>query len=69
MQTFEVWRSGYRITGNADTAKCLGTVLADDFQHACDLVLDGDRYYDSERLTWWGCKLHDNEADARKSFG
>jgi hypothetical protein len=28
-----------------------------------------DGNFNPEALTYWGCKLFDNEADARKGFG
>lgn len=32
--------------------------------------VDPDRWdYDPLRLTYWGCRLFNNETDARKSFG
>lgn len=47
------------------------------FQEACDNFfkvnlygrsLNSDCYYNSEKLTYWGCKLHDNEKDARNTI-
>ncbi|QDP56443.1 MAG: hypothetical protein Tp152SUR00d2C52646391_39 [Prokaryotic dsDNA virus sp.] len=69
---FNVWMEGYNITGNTDTAKFLGSATALNFGKACDAVMkDSDMrsLYDSKKLTVWGCRLFDNEADARKSFG
>lgn len=54
-------------------AEFLGTVEAETFQEACDKYAvenpDWASSYDSERLTHWGCRLFDNEMDARKAFG
>ena len=75
---FEIWSEGYLATGMEgipEKARMLAEVEADSFQEACDkLCSDPDwqrRYgnYNPERLTVWGCRLFDNEADARKSFG
>ncbi len=32
-------------------------------------LTEGYWEYDPHKLTWWGCRLFDNEVDARKSFG
>lgn len=37
--------------------------------HRQDGTLVYKDYYDPERLTYWGCKLYDNEEDARKEYG
>jgi hypothetical protein len=66
---YEVWEEGYIITGNSAPAHKRGEVEATSFQEACDILLKDNTDYNSERLTVWGCKLYDNEADARKSFG
>jgi hypothetical protein len=74
MKNFNIWSTGYRITGNDGTAHFHGTQIANSFQEACDKFFSnknndkrGD--YDSQRLTFWGCSLHDNEKDARIPFG
>lgn len=78
MNTYDVWIEGYLITGMGGIpaqAKKIGTVEAETFAAACDKVclpiewqkLNG--YYDRQHGTVWGCRLFDNEADARKQFG
>lgn len=69
MIEFEVWSEGYVITGNSGQAHMMGKIKANSFQEACDKLLLNDKYYNSERLSYWGCKLYDNRADASKSFG
>lgn len=54
--------------GIPETAKMLAEVEAETFREACDKVCS-DPNYNAEHLTVWGCRLFDNEADARKSFG
>ena len=70
---YEIWSEGYRCTGNSSGAIFLGTFEAESFKTACDLLAENDkefgRLYDSERMTFWGCRLFDNEADARELFG
>ena len=57
---------------NRATAGFLGTYNADSFLEACKMAWNDHRgygNYDEERNTIWGCRLFDNEADARKDFG
>ena len=69
MAIHEVWSEGYRATGEHGTAQKLGEVEAPTFAEACDLVCGKRGDYDSKRGTVWGCRLFNNEADARRSFG
>lgn len=69
MKEFEVWMEGYCATGDKEPAALLGSVFAKDFKRACDVICGENRNYNSWRLTVWGCKLFDNEDDARKGFG
>ena len=70
---YEIWSEGYSCTGNSSGAIYLGTFEAESFKAACDLLAKSDkefdRLYNPERMTFWGCRLFDNETDARKSFG
>ncbi len=75
---YEVWSEGFLATGmngRPAPAKLLATVEADSFSGACDKLLATDAGneafgpYDRERRTVWGCRLFDNEADARRAFG
>ena len=65
----EVWREGYRITGESECAFKLGEAQAATFEEACDIVCSGKADYDANRLTVWGCRLFNNEADARRFAG
>jgi hypothetical protein len=74
MQTYQIWIEGYRATGEEGNAQFLGAFSGDDFQDACikamkALKWDINTYYDYERNTFWGCRLYDNEVDARRYFG
>lgn len=46
-----------------------GVVWAKTFKEACDKYFKDDPLYDAKNLTYWGCKLFNNEHDARKAFG
>ena len=75
---YQIWVEGYLATGMEgipEKAQQVGAVEADNFQDACDKLCSPQElqdkwgYYSSDRKTLWGCKLFDNEQDARKSFG
>lgn len=78
MQRFEVWLEGYWATGMEDfpaPARKLGEVEAETFRDACVAICSPPEWqehngdFDVKRLTVWNCRLFDNEADARRSFG
>ncbi len=74
LRQFDVWTEGYCCTGASSRATYHGSTSATSFQDACNYLFKinphyDERHYDSERLTYWGCRLFSNEADARKSFG
>ena len=68
-----VWVEGYAVTGNSAGAYLKDRVEAKTLQDACDKIASRDpewkKYYNRDRMTWWGCRIFDNEADARKFFG
>lgn len=79
---YDIWVEGYLCTGMEGIpakAKCLATgVEGDTFLDAVrkwyNSVPNAEYKYghlsiDGDCATLWGCKLYDNEADARKSFG
>jgi hypothetical protein len=70
---YDVWIEGYAVTGQQDTAQLLGSSDKHNFEEACEEVLKTAgwdmSYWNPERCTHWGCRLFDNETDARKSFG
>ena len=76
---YEVWSEGYAITGNYSEACFEGMSYGETFDEAVIKLLshrldkdkeepDGYRRYDG-RLCVWGCRIFDNETDARKAFG
>jgi NAD+ synthase len=67
---FEIWSEGYRsTTGESRKATFHGRMKAESFSGACKKLFDGIALYVSDSNTYWGCKLFDNEQEARKSFG
>ena len=68
-QTFAIWSEGYAATGESGRARYHGACQAANFAEACRLHFQGNLYFNREQLTYWGWRLYDNEADARKSFG
>jgi len=73
VSTFEIWSEGYRATGDSGGAICHGVSEGKDFKEACDnfaKVNEGfARYYASETMSYWACRLFSSEAEARESFG
>ncbi|MBA1218164.1 hypothetical protein [Pseudomonas fulva] len=77
IRAIEVWTEGYSVTGNRSPAQRMGVYQAATFddavaQHLQTLDAEGQSFYrQSENGVWscWGCRLFDNEADARRSFG
>lgn len=73
-RVINVWRSGYACTGSSETAKLLGTVTATSFTEAVQELYDKGNgtmrdNLSVERMTYWGCSLHEFEVIARISFG
>lgn len=70
---FEIWSEGFRITGNEGNAHLHGTSEGETFKEAVNNYAQQDvyfrAYFDEEHMTFWGCRLFDNETDARRSFG
>jgi hypothetical protein len=66
---YQVWRSGWIITESNEPAALLGEADAESFEQACAIVLRDDKEFDPIGLTKWGCKLWDNETDARRFNG
>lgn len=75
---YEIWIEGYIATSEEQVAEriCgdgINKWWGVNFQDACERALKRLGYemnlYRKESNTYWGCRLYDNEADARKSFG
>ena len=73
MNTYEIWSEGFVVMEGYSKAHLHGYAKGNTFKEACINYAKTDKefefYFDSERMTYWGCKLFDNEADARVNFG
>ncbi|EMC3642542.1 hypothetical protein L1C56_03810 [Klebsiella pneumoniae] len=72
MRIYQVWSEGFEVSGSRAGAKLHGEAEAVDFASACEGLfkdLGRSQHFDKQRLTYWGCRLFDNEVDARKAFG
>lgn len=69
---YSIWMERFHAMEEHGFAAFLGDYEADSFPAACKLAAEvhpGYGKYDSKYNTIWGCRLFDNETDARKSFG
>lgn len=70
---FEIWAEGFVITGQSAGASLMGSAHGASFEEACENLAKADpefaRYFDRAHLSFWGCRLYDNAADARKFNG
>jgi hypothetical protein len=72
INTYTVWMEGYAMNGDRGGASCLGTFKANTFEEACQKAVEAKNYtkiFNADKLTVWGCSLHDNELSARATFG
>ena len=73
LKQYDIWSEGFRTNGEVSGAFFIGTSLGSNFKEACDNLAIRDtnfkRYYSSDDLTYWGCKLFNNESDTRVNFG
>ena len=73
LKQYDIWSEGFRTNGEASGAFFIGISFGSNFKEACNnfAIKDANfkRYYNNSDLTYWGCKLFDNEADARVNFG
>lgn len=73
MEKYEIWLEGFSITGSHGKAECLGIYEGETFEKACETALEHEGYdmdfYNDKTNTYWGCRLFDNEGQARASFG
>lgn len=69
----QIWCEGYAATGTAGNAVLIADVDAPTLKAACDIYAAANPEwsldYDTKRMTYWGCRLFNNEQDARKAFG
>jgi len=70
--THNIWAEGYVTTGARSGANYFGKFEGGTFRDACDTCFKDEyhkKYYNRERLSYWGCRLFDNQVDAIKTFG
>lgn len=73
-KVYEIWCEGFVTMESRSGAQLLGIIRAESFKSAVIKFFNlhdktVNDYFDEERMTFYGCKLFDNEADARKTFG
>ncbi len=70
---FEIWEEGYARNGERGGARLLGKATGRTFREACLAAVErgsiNKSLFNEDRLSVWGCRLFDNEAEARASFG
>lgn len=70
---FEIWTEGFVTNGERGSAMKYGEWRGSNFQDACNGFAKNHpefaKYYRKEDMTWWGCRIFDNQLDAIKSFG
>ena len=79
IKPWQIWSEGFQTSGESSTAKLLDTIEATSFDEAVEKYAtkqypnekDRNYWFKNTNGTWsfWGCRLYDNEIDARKSFG
>lgn len=73
IREFEIWSEGYIATGQSGPAVLHGKATGKNFKDACkrfaEFNPDFKKDFDAKRMTQWGCRLFDNERDARKRYG
>lgn len=73
IKQWEIWSEGFRATGDSGGATLHGKEYGTTFRKAVITYAssnpDFDEYFDKKDMTFWGCRLFDNETEARKSFG
>jgi hypothetical protein len=69
----ELWIEGYSCTGQSDGASLMGKYDVDNIHDAVKMFQEENPVIEINFrdgiYTSWGCRLFDNEVDARKSFG
>ena len=73
-KVYDIWIEGYVSQGYSNNAQFIARCSAENFRQACinfskTKIAEGYGNFDEENLRFWGCRLFDNEIDARKSFG
>lgn len=72
METYNIWSEGYCVTGGYSKHILLGTSKGNSFKEAVinwmNNTPDYKKFFDENRLTYWGCRLYPTEEEAARSF-
>ena len=71
---YDIWIEGYAATGERGSAQRVTIAQGESFKEACVNAYQRGKFhgygsFDAKNLSLWACRLFDNEADARRSFG
>ena len=73
MNQYTIWGKGYRATGDSADATLLGKYHGENFKDACNNFAKINSCFkscfDPNKMTYWGCRLFDNETAARARYG
>lgn len=75
LKQFDIWSEGYVDNGGRADATYFGSYVAKSFDDAIQMHMNSSpndaRFFRKSETHWsfWGCRLFDNEVEARKSFG
>ena len=73
MKEYQIWSEGFRVMEGSSGAILHGHAKGVDLNDACKNLAKKDKEFaknfSADRMAWWGCKIYDNETDARKTFG
>lgn len=72
-ELWDIWSEGYAATGQSGRAYHHGSEYGSTFKEAVKRFAAKNpefrEYFNEKGMTYWGCRLFDNESDARRSFG
>jgi hypothetical protein len=69
VKTYTLWVEGYAMNCDRGGAWLKGSVEAVSFEDACKRLFKNDPNFNPDKLTTWGCRIFDNEREARRAFG
>jgi len=71
--SFDLWIEGYSVSGCRSKASLLGSYDANDIHDAVaqwrEEICYVSNMWNGSFYEFWGCRIFDNEVEARKSFG
>lgn len=73
MGIYNIWSESYCATGESSLHFLLGTSKGNSFKEAIINWVNNDpdrkKFFNEDKLTFWGCKLFPTEEESAKSFG